>query len=327
MKRLVRALCAPILACALALGLSLPSAAQDWPMRQPVKIVVPFGPGSTPDLIGRLMADHFQKTFGQAFVVENKPGAGGNRGTDAVAKAEPDGYTLLYSPVGIAINPTLFPKVNYRIEDFVAITEIGEAPLLVVVNNSLPVRSLGDFIKLARAHPGNVRFASSGTGSSSHLASEVLGMMAGLRMIHVPYKGGPQAMHDVIGGQLEMVTLPMPETLPQVRAGRVRALGQTGIKRSPNAPDIPTLDEAGLKGYTVMTWYVVFAPAKTSDAVVQRIHAEFDRALRVRDVQDRLRAAGITEIVAAPPEAAAQFVRNEYQRWGKVIRELGIKAN
>ena len=179
----------------------------------------------------------------------------------------------------------------------------------------------------AKSGDGRGALSSSGTGSSSHLASEVLGMMAGLKMIHVPYKGGPQAVHDVIGGQLEMVTLPMPETLPQVRAGRVRALGQTGIKRSPNAPDIPTLDEAGLKGYSVMTWYVVFAPAKTPDAVVQRIHAEFDKALKVPDVQERLRAAGITEIVAAPPEAAAQFVRSEYQRWGKVIRELGIKAN
>jgi len=314
------------IACAALLVCASVASAQNWPAR-PVRLVIPFTPGGGSDTTARILGQKMGENAGQTFIADNKPGAGGNIAFEFVAKAEPDGYTLLYSPVGIAINPTLFPKVNYRIEDFVAITEIGEAPLLVVVNNSLPVRSLGDFIKLARAHPGNVRFASSGTGSSSHLASEVLGMMAGLRMIHVPYKGGPQAMHDVIGGQLEMVTLPMPETLPQVRAGRVRALGQTGIKRSPNAPDIPTLDEAGLKGYTVMTWYVVFAPAKTSDAVVQRIHAEFDRALRVRDVQDRLRAAGITEIVAAPPEAAAQFVRNEYQRWGKVIRELGIKAN
>ncbi|HSQ02720.1 MAG TPA: tripartite tricarboxylate transporter substrate-binding protein, partial [Burkholderiales bacterium] len=213
------------------------------------------------------------------------------------------------------------------IEDFTAITHIGEAPLLVVVNPSLPVRSLGDLVKLAKSRPGEVRFGSSGTGSSSHLASEVLRMMAGVNMVHIPYKGGPQTLHDVIGGQIEMTTLPMPETLPQVRAGRVLALGQTGIKRSPNAPDIPTLDEAGLKGYSVMTWYVVFAPARTPDAVIQRIHVELEKTLKVRDVQDRLRAAGVTEIVGAPPGAAAQFVRNEYQRWGKVIRELGLKAD
>jgi tripartite-type tricarboxylate transporter receptor subunit TctC len=314
------------IACAALLMGATFASAQSWPSR-PVRVVIPFTPGGGSDTTARILGQKMGENTGQTFIADNKPGAGGNIAFEFVSKADPDGYTLLYSPVGIAINPTLFAKVNYRIEDFVAITEIGEAPLLVVVNNSLPVRSLGDFIKLARTHPGSVRFASSGTGSSSHLASEVLGMMAGLKMIHVPYKGGPQAMHDVIGGQLEMVTLPMPETLRQVRAGRVRALGQTGARRSPNAPDIPTLDEAGLKGYSVMTWYVVFAPAKTPDAVVQRIYAEFDKALKVPDVQDRLRAAGITEIVAAPPEAAAQFVRSEYQRWGKVIRELGIQAN
>lgn len=314
-----------IFCAALLMGAPFASA-QSWPSRA-VRIVIPFTPGGGSDTTARILGQRMGENTGQTFIADNRPGAGGNIAFEFVSKADPDGYTLLYSPVGIAINPTLFGKVNYRIEDFVAITEIGEAPLLVVVNNALPVRSLNDFIKLARSHPGAVRFASSGTGSSSHLASEVLGMMAGLKMIHVPYKGGPQAVHDVIGGQLEMVTLPMPETLPQVRAGRVRAVGQTGIKRSPNAPDIPTLDEAGLKGYSVMTWYVVFAPAKTPDAVVQRVHAEFDKALKVPDVRDRLSAAGITEIVAAPPEAAAQFVRSEYQRWGKVIRELGIKAN
>ena len=189
------------------------------------------------------------------------------------------------------------------------------------------MRSVGDLVKLAKSRPGEVRFGSSGTGSSSHLASEVLRMMAGVQMTHIPYKGGPQVLHDVIGGQVEMASLPMPETLPQVRANRVRALGQTGMQRSPNAPDIPTLDESGLKGYTVMTWYVVFAPSRTPEPVIKRIHEEFDKALKVRDVQDRLRAAGVTEIVGAPPEAAAQFVRGEYQRWGKVIRELGLKAN
>jgi tripartite-type tricarboxylate transporter receptor subunit TctC len=321
MKRIIRCI-----ACAALLSVATLASAQNWPARA-VRIVIPFTPGGGSDTTARILGQKVAENTGQSFIADNKPGAGGNIAFEFVAKADPDGYTLLYSPVGISINPTLFTKVNYRIEDFTAITHIGEAPLLVVANPSLPVRSLGDFIKLARSHPGGVRFASSGMGSSSHLASEVLAMMAGVKMVHVPYKGGPQALHDVIGGQLEFVTLPMPETLPQVRAGRVRALGQTGMKRSPNAPDIPTLDEAGLKGYTVMTWYVLFAPAKTPDAVIQRIHAEFDKALKVPDVQDRLRAAGITEIVGAPPDAAGKFVRSEYQRWGKVIRELGIKAN
>ncbi len=312
--------------CTALLFAAASAGAQSWPAR-PVRIVIPFTPGGGSDTTARILGQKLAEHTGQSFIADNRPGAGGNIAFEYVAKAEPDGYTLLYSPVGIAINPSLFTKVNYRIEDLAAITHIGEAPLLVVVNAALPVRSVGELVALAKSRPGEVRFASSGTGSSSHLASEVLAMMAGIKMVHVPYKGGPQALHDVIGGQLEMVTLPMPETLPQVRAGRVRALGQTGIKRSPNAPDIPTLDEAGIKGYTVMTWYVVFAPAKTPEAVIQRIHAELDKALKLRDVQDRLRAAGITEIVGAPPQAAAQFVASEYQRWGKVIRELGLKAN
>jgi tripartite-type tricarboxylate transporter receptor subunit TctC len=315
-----------ITACAaLALGTTT-AHAQKWPVR-PVRLVIPFTPGGGSDTTARILGQKLSENNAQTFIADNRPGAGGNIAFDFVAKADADGYTLLYSPIGIAINPTLFEKVNYRIEDFVAITYIGEAPLLIVANNALPARNIGDLIKLAKSHRGEVRFASSGMGSSSHLASEVMRMMAGVEMLHVPYKGGPQALQDVIGGQLEFTSLPMSETLAQVRAGRVRALGQTGIKRSPNAPEIPTLDESGLKGYTVMTWYVVFAPAKTPAAVVQRVHEEFDKALKLQDVQDRLRAAGITEIVNGPPEVAAKFVQSEYQRWGKIIRQLNLKAN
>ena len=280
-----------ITACAaLALGTTT-AHAQKWPVR-PVRLVIPFTPGGGSDTTARILGQKLSENNAQTFIADNRPGAGGN----------------------IAF-------------DFVAITYIGEAPLLIVANNALPARNIGDLIKLAKSHRGEVRFASSGMGSSSHLASEVMRMMAGVEMLHVPYKGGPQALQDVIGGQLEFTSLPMSETLAQVRAGRVRALGQTGIKRSPNAPEIPTLDESGLKGYTVMTWYVVFAPAKTPAAVVQRVHEEFDKALKLQDVQDRLRAAGITEIVNGPPEVAAKFVQSEYQRWGKIIRQLNLKAN
>ena len=199
--------------------------------------------------------------------------------------------------------------------------------MLLVANNALPVRNITDLINLAKARPGEVRFSSSSIGSSSHLASEMMRMMAGVEMLHVPYRGGPQALQDVIGGQVEFATIAMPEALAQVRAGRVRAIGQTGIKRSPIAPDIPTLDESGLKGYTVMTWYLVFAPAKTPAAIVQRRHEEFDKALKAQEVQTRLRDAGITEIVNGPPDAATKFVQSEYQRWGNIIRELKLKAN
>jgi tripartite-type tricarboxylate transporter receptor subunit TctC len=299
--------------------------AQKWPTR-PVRLVIPLTAGGGADTTARVLAQKLSENTGQSFIVENRPGAGGNIAFDFVAKADGDGYTLLYSPIGVAINPTLFEKINYRLEDFVAISHIGDAPLLVVANNSLPVRNVDDLIKLAKSRPGEVRFSSSAIGSSSHLASEMMRMMAGVEMLHVPYKGGPQALQDVIGGQIEFATIAMPEALAQVRAGRVRALGQTGLQRSPIAADIPTVDESGLKGYAVMTWYVAFAPAKTPNMIVQRLHEEFDKALKVPEVQDRLHDAGITEIVNGPPDAAAKFVQSEYQRWGKIIRELNLKA-
>jgi len=315
-----------VTACAvLAFGASS-TYAQKSSVR-PTRLVIPLTAGGGADTTARILAQKLSENTGQSFIVENRPGAGGNIAFDYVAKADPDGYTLLYSPIGVAINPTLFEKVNYRIEDFVGVSYVGDAPLLLVANNSLSVRTIGELIELAKARPGEVRFSSSAIGSSSHLASEVMRMMAGVEMLHVPYKGGPQALQDVIGGQIEFATIAMPEALPQVRAGRVRGLGQTGIKRSPIAPDIPTLDESGLKGYTVMTWYVVFAPAKTPTAIVQRLHEAFDKALKVQEVQDRLREAGITEIVNGSPDAATKFVQSEYQRWGNIIRQLNLKAN
>jgi tripartite-type tricarboxylate transporter receptor subunit TctC len=316
-----------LLTTSIALAFSFSNAYAQKSSVRPTRLVIPLTAGGGADTTARILAQKLSENTGQSFIVENRPGAGGNIAFDYVAKADPDGYTLLYSPVAIAINPTLFEKVNYNIEDFVGVSYIGDAPLLLVANNSLPVRSIGDLIQLAKARPGEVRFSSSAIGSSSHLASEVMRMMAGVEMLHVPYKGGPQALQDVIGGQIEFATIAMPEALAQVRAGRVRALGQTGIKRSSIAPDIPTLDESGLKGYTVMTWYVVLAPSKTPSAIVQRVHAEFDKALKVQDVKERLREAGMTEIVNGTPDAATKFLQSEYQRWGKIIRELNLKAN
>jgi len=300
--------------------------AQTWPSRQ-VRIIIPFTAGGGVDTVSRILADKLGATTGQSFVVDNRPGAGGNIAMELVAKAGPDGYTLLSGTVTIAINPTLYSKVNYKIEDFVAVTEVGEAPLLLAVNPSLPVRSLADLVKLAKARPGEVHFGSPGTGSGGHLASELFRIMAGLDMIHVPYKGALQALHDVIGGQIEMVISTIPAILPQVRAGRVRALGQTGLKRSPNAPDIPTLDEGGIKGYTVAVWYIIFAPAKTPLPIINRIYAELAKVLKLPDVQERLKAAGVDEIVGAGPKQAAEFVKSEHARWAKVIQATGAKAD
>ena len=309
---------AAVLTCAAA-------QAQTYPTK-PVRMLVAFPTGGSADIVARLLAQKLSEQFGQNVFVENRPGAGGNLAFAALAKAEPDGYTILNSTPGIVINPHLYRKVDFRIEDFVAISHVGEAPLLVMAHPSFPANSLAELVKLAKAKPGMIRYASAGNGSSSHLASEVMRMMAGIDLVHVPYKGGGPAFQDVIGGQVELTTLPIAESLPNVKAKRVKALAQTGTTRSHMAPDVPTLSESGLKGYNVTTWYVVFAPVKTSKDLVARIHGEIDRALKTPDLQERLKGVGVT-IVNANPEQAAAFVRTEYEKWAKVIQQSGAKLD
>jgi tripartite-type tricarboxylate transporter receptor subunit TctC len=311
-----------------AIGVALTcgfSYSQSYPAK-PVRMLVAFPTGGSADIVARLLAQRLSEQVGVNFFVENRPGAGGNLAFGALAKAEPDGYTILNSTPGIVINPHLYRKVDFRIEDFVAISHVGEAPLLVMAHPSFPANSLSELVKLARAKPGSVRYASAGNGSSSHLASEVMRMMAGIDLVHVPYKGGGPAFQDVIGGQVELTTLPIAESLPNVKARRVKALAQTGRTRSHMAPDVPTLAEAGLKGYEVTTWYVVFAPVKTSKEIVSRLHAEIDKALKTPELQDRLKGVGVTIVNAGPAEAAT-FVKNENEKWAKVIQQSGAKLD
>jgi len=311
-----------------AIGVALTcgfSYSQSYPAKT-VRMLVAFPTGGSADIVARLLAQRLSEQVGVNFFVENRPGAGGNLAFGALAKAEPDGYTILNSTPGIVINPHLYRKVDFRIEDFVAISHVGEAPLLVMAHPSFPANSLSELVKLARAKPGSVRYASAGNGSSSHLASEVMRMMAGIDLVHVPYKGGGPAFQDVIGGQVELTTLPIAESLPNVKARRVKALAQTGRTRSHMAPDVPTLAEAGLKGYEVTTWYVVFAPVKTSKEIVSRLHAEIDKALKTPELQDRLKGVGVTIVNAGPAEAAT-FVKNENEKWAKVIQQSGAKLD
>ena len=307
---------------------SLPAAthAQSYPTR-PVRIIVGLTAGGGVDVVSRILAQKLGESTGQPFVVDNRTGAGGNIAFEFVAKSEPDGYTLLSSATGVVINPTLYRKVNYRIDDLAAVSLIGKAPLVLVVHPSLPVHSTAGLVKLAKAKPGSIRYASGGAGGTAHLAVEVLRMMAGIDLVHVPYKGGPQALHDVIAGQVEMTILPFPETLPQVRANRVRALAQTGDMRSSAAPDIPTFAESGIKGYSVTTWYVFFGPARMNVEIANKLSMEIARALKLSDVQERLKVAGVGEIIGSTPGEAAQFVRAEFARWEKVIRASGARAD
>ena len=299
--------------------------AQTYPAK-PVRMLVAFPTGGSADIVARLLAQRLSEQAGVNFFVENRPGAGGNLAFGALAKADPDGYTILNSTPGIVINPHLYRKVDFRVEDFVAISHVGAAPLLVMAHPSFPASSLAELVKLAKAKPGMIRYASAGNGSSSHLASEVMRMMAGIDLLHVPYKGGGPAFQDVIGGQVELTTLPIAESLPNVKAKRVKALAQTGSTRSHMAPDVPTLAESGLKGYEVTTWYVVFAPVKTPKEIVSRIHGEIDKALRTPELQDRLKGVGVTIVNSGPAEATG-FVRKEYEKWAKVIQQSGAKLD
>ena len=307
-------------------AIPLSTHAQSYPAK-PVKIIVGLTAGGGIDTVSRILAQKLGVSTGQSFIVDNRVGAGGNLAFEFVAKSEPDGYTLLNTASSFVVNPSLYRKVNYRIDDFAAIALVGKAPFLLVVHPSLPAQTVADLLKLARAKPGSIRYASGGAGGTTHLASEVFRAMANIEILHVPYKGGPQALHDVIGGQVEMTILPFAETLPQVHARRVRALAQTGEKRSPLAPEIPTLDEAGVRGYAVTTWYVILGPAGMPAAVVNKLNGEIVQALKAVDVQERLRAAGVGEIIGSTPAQAMTFVRAEFSRWEKIIRSAGIKAD
>lgn len=314
---------------ALAATLLMPAAgpvyAQAYPTKA-VRMLVAFPAGGSADIVARVLAQRLSESFGQQVIVDNRPGAGGNLAFDALARADADGYTILNSTPGIVINPSLYRKVNFKIEDFVAISHVGEAPLLIMAHPSVPANTIPELVKLAKAKPGSVRYASAGNGSSSHLASEVFRQMAGIDMLHVPYKGGGPAFQDLIGGQVELTALPIAESMPNVRAKRVKALGQTGLKRSSIAPEIPTLNEQGIKGYAVTTWYVIFGPAKMPRELVNRLHGELDKVLKQPATQAKLKESGV-DIVGSTPEQAAAFVTAEYEKWAKLIQKSGAKID
>jgi tripartite-type tricarboxylate transporter receptor subunit TctC len=308
--------------CLFAMGMAW---AQPYPAK-PVRMLVAFPAGGSADIVARILAQKLTESVGQQIVVDNRPGAGGNLAFEALAKADADGYTILNSTPGIVINPSLYRKVSFKIEDFVAISLVGEAPLLIMAHPSLPANTVQELVKLAKAKPGAIRYASAGNGSSSHLASEVFRMMAGIEMLHVPYKGGGPALQDVIGGQVEITSLPVAESMPLVRSKRVKAIGQTGTKRSLVAPEVPTLDESGIKGYSVTTWYVVFAPAKLAPELVTRIYSEIDKVLKRADTQEKFKEVGV-DIIGTNPTQAAAFVKSEYEKWAKLIQASGAKVD
>ena len=315
---------------AIALAGSLlaltPAAAQDWPTRT-VKIIVPFGPGSTPDMVARLIADRLQQKLGQTFVIENKPGASGNLGTDAVAKAEPDGATIGISIGGpLAINTLLFSKLPYDpAKDIAPVTQLITQPSALVVNSSLGVNSVAELVALLKREPGKYSFGSIGNGSLSHLAMEAVALRSGTRMVHVPYPSSPQAMTAVLRGDVQMACLPAIAVTPQVASGKVKILAVSTARRSALLPDIPTLKEAGID-VEADAWMGLIAPAKTPAAVIARIHDEVADAIKTPEIRQKL-ATQLMEPIGNSPAQFRANINAEITRWAPVIKAADIKIN
>ncbi|MCC6194474.1 MAG: tripartite tricarboxylate transporter substrate binding protein [Burkholderiales bacterium] len=299
---------------------------QDYPSR-PVRVVVPFSPGGAVDGPMRMVAQELAKRWGQQVVVENKPGAGATIGTEMVAKAAPDGYTLLLASQTNAISATLYQKLTYDpIEDFAPITLIGREPGVLVVHPSLPVKTFAEFVAYVKARPGQVDYASSGNGSGQHLFMAMLASMTGMKLSHVPYKGSGQATADLLGGQV-MASIPgTAGMVGHIKGGKLRPLAVTGAKRSPQLPDIPTVMESGVAGYEAYVWMGLLAPKGTPAAVIDKIYRDTLEALKAKEVQAYMETAGI-EIVGSTPAEFGAFFRHERDQWAKVVRETGAKAD
>lgn len=305
-----------------ALSLPLPGHAQSYPDK-PVRMLVPLTAGGGTDTVARMLARKMSDAVGQPFVIDNRPGAGGNIAFEAASNARPDGHTLLFTSSGLAVNASLYRKVPYRIDGFTPITLIGKAPLVMVLHPSVPARSIAELTALAKAKPDALRYGSP-TGVAGHLAAELYKQIASIRIQHVPYKGAGQVLVDVASGQIELAVNSIAATMPLVRAGRLRALAQTGSKRSPVAADVPTVQEAGIRGYEVTTWYMIVGPTGLAPEVVRTLHTAAVRALDQPDVQKQLGDAGVDERIGSTPAEAAHFLKSETERWAKVIRAANI---
>jgi tripartite-type tricarboxylate transporter receptor subunit TctC len=307
----------------------LPAAAlpQAFPSR-PVTLVCPFPPGSTSDLLPRALAPLVSQSLGVPVVVDNRPGASGSVGAAFVARSEPSGHTLLVAPTGVlAINQWLYKDLAYSPEkDLAPVIDAATTPNLWVVHPGVPVNDLKGLIALAKAKPDSVSFASAGGGSTSHLCGELLDISAGIRMVHVPYKGPAPALQDVLAGRVTAMCDNLSNVIPHVRAGRLRAIALTGKTRHPQVPEVPTADESGLPGFEVSIWYGVVAPSATPKQVIGQLNAEFAKALHDASMSQRLEALGLT-VVADSPEDFAKFVALESARWRKVVQETGAKAD
>jgi tripartite-type tricarboxylate transporter receptor subunit TctC len=299
---------------------------QAYPAR-PVRLLVPFSAGGFSDVAARIVTPRLSAALGQQVIVDNRPGAGGTIGADFVAKSKPDGYTLLWTGTPHVISPWLYKNLPYDVlKDFAPITLIASGPYVLVVNPQLPVSSVLELIAVARAQPGKIDFASSGNGSAQHLVAALFNSMAGVDLNHVPYKGSGPAMQDLLGGQVKVSFAGIPNVMPHVKAGRLRALAVTTPQRSPDLPEVPTVAEAGVPGYEATVWGAVVAPVGIPREIVERLYAETAKVLQDAEVQQGFRASGLEATVLRPDELGA-LIRVEYEKWGKVVRDTGATVN
>lgn len=316
---------ASLVCCSLFAVLTAQATAQPYPSK-PIRLIVPLGPGGGVDTSSRLVAEKLSEALGQRIVVENRPGAGGTIATELAARAAPDGYTWVMASPSHTITPSLYKLSFDAIRDFAPITNVVTVPYLVVVHPSLPVHSIKELLALARARPNELLWSSSGNGSAQHLTVELLNMMAGVKIAHVPYKGTGPGMTDLIGGRVSATSASVIATLPHVKAGRLRAIAAAGRKRSQSAPELPTVAESGVPGFEIDVWNGLLAPAGTPREIIDKVHGELATILARPDMKERLLASGF-EPIGDPPDRFAVYLKTEVAKWAKVVRQAGIRID
>jgi len=314
-----------IIAAVAAFTVIVPAAAQNYPNR-PVRFIVPFAPGGNTDIQGRLIAQKLTESWNQQVVVDNRAGAGGTVGVEMLAKAPADGYTIALASFGnILVGPSLFPKLGYDpLKDLAPVVLVSQPPGLLVVNPGLPVKNVSDLVAYAKANPGKLNYGSAGNGTWNHLFAEHFKALTGIEMTHIPYKGANPAVTDVIGGQIQVSFAPFPVAVPQIKSGRLRVLGVTSAQRSPVLPEVPTIAEAGLPGYSAATWFAVLAPAKTPQALITKLNQDINAALARPEVKAAFAADG-TEPAGGTPEQLRDSMRAGIKQWGDLVRKLDVK--
>ena len=317
-----------LLALGVACSLATPLAAlaDSYPER-PIKFVVPYPPGGGTDVVARIVQPRLQAVLGQSIVIENKGGAGGSLGTDIVSKAAPDGYTVLFTLSSHTINPAIFPKLPYdTLKDFEPVGTVASLPQLLAANPGVPVRTVADVVAQAKAAPDKFSFASVGNGSPGHLAGELMVIRTGAKMVHIPYRGGGPAVTDVMGGQVPLLWVSIPAAAQQVKAGKLRALAVSTLKRSPAFPDVPTMQEAGVADFEVDSWYAMLVPAKTPRAVIDKLNKALNTVLAEPAVRNQLLEQG-ADAVGGTPEALGKVIAAELPKWAKLAKDANIKAD